>query len=121
MVNLILRLVTLAIALAAIGPLAAFAQADRQAAAVRIEAAYLYRFGGFVEWPPTAFARTDSPFVVGVIGADALASELDQVVAGRDVQGRAVVVRRLRRGESFAGLHMLFIGQAEAPRLAEIL
>jgi len=109
------------LAFAAIMPLAAVAQPDRQAAEVRIKAAFLHKFTSFVEWPPKAFARPDSPFVIGVIGADALAAELEQIVAGRDVQGRAVVVRRVRRSEPLAGLHMLFVGQAEGARLAETL
>jgi hypothetical protein len=118
---MILRLLRLAIWIAVLVPFAAVAQADRELAEMRIKAAFLYRFSGFVEWPPSAFARKESPFVIGVIGADALADELEQAVAGRDAQGRAVVVRRLRRGESFAGLHILFIGQANTARLAEIL
>jgi YfiR/HmsC-like len=109
------------LALAAFMPLIAFAQPDRQAAEVRIKAAFLYRFTGFVEWPPKSFARPDSPLIVGVLGADALALELEQVVAGRDIHGRAMVVRRLRRGEPLAGLHVLFVGHAESARLPEIL
>jgi hypothetical protein len=121
MVALILRALALALVFAAMTPVAALAQADREAAEVRIKAAYLYRFSGFVEWPPGAFGRADGPFVIGVLGADRLADELEQAVAGRDAQGRRVIVRRLRRGESLGGLHMLFVGQAQAARLGEIL
>src|SRR5712692_8428740 len=39
----------------------------------------------------------------------------------RRVQGRPVAVRRLRRGESLAGLHMLFVGRSETGRLGEVL
>jgi len=113
----LIRILVLAALLAA-GPVAA--QTDR-AAEIQIKAAFLYKFGGFVEWPAGAFARPDAAFMIGVIGADALAAELEQVVAGRTVQGRAVSVRKLRRGESLSGLHVLFVGQQEASRLAEIL
>jgi hypothetical protein len=74
-----------------------------------------------VQWPPAAFARPDAPFAIGVMGADEVAVALEQVVAGRTVQGRPVVVRRVKRGEALAGLHVLFIGQAESARLAETL
>lgn len=113
----LIRILALAALLAA-WPVAA--QTDR-AAEIQIKAAFLYKFGGFVEWPAGAFARPDAAFVIGVIGADALAAELEQVIAGRTVQGRAVGVRKLRRGESLSGLHVLFVGQQEASRLAEIL
>src|SRR6266850_3597230 len=121
MVALTLRLCALVASLAAMAPVSALAQVDRTAAETQIKAAFLYKFSGFVEWPPKVFARPDSPFTIGVIGADELAAELEQIVKGRTVLERAVVVRRMRRGESVAGIQMLFIGQAEGARLAEIL
>jgi hypothetical protein len=120
MVALILRLCAVVALVAAMTP-SALAQVDRTAAETQIKAAFLYKFSAFVEWPPKAFARPDSPFTIGVIGADELAAELEQIVKGRTVLERAVVVRRMRRGESVAGIQMLFIGQAEGARLTEIL
>jgi hypothetical protein len=120
-VALILRLGALFVSLAAMAPVSALAQVDRAAAETQIKAAFLYKFSAFVEWPPKAFSRPDSPFTIGVMGADELAAELEQIVKGRTVLERAVVVRRMRRGESIAGIQMLFIGQAEGARLTEIL
>jgi hypothetical protein len=100
---------------------AGFAQTENRPAEVQIKAAFLYKFGDFVQWPPAAFGRADAPFVIGVLAADELAGALEQLVANRSVQGHPVVVRRVRRGEPLGGLHVLFIGQAEAARLAETL
>jgi hypothetical protein len=94
---------------------------DNRAAEVQVKAAFLYKFGEFVQWPPAAFARPDAPFIIGVIGADDMAAALEQVVARRTVQGRPVAVRRVRRGDSLAGLHVLFIGREDGARLAETL
>jgi len=114
------HLIRLIFVLAAAGiPLVAMAQ-DR-AAEVPIKAAFLYKFGEFVQWPPAVFARPDAPFVIGVMSAEDVAGALEQVVVDRKVQGRPVVVRRLRRGDTFTGLHVLFIGQADGSRLAETL
>jgi len=118
MVAVILRMALFA---ALLWPVWAFAQSDTRAAEVQIKAAFLYKFGEFVQWPPAAFARPDAPFSIGVLGADDVAAALEHAVAGRTVQGRPVTVRRMRRGESLAGLHVLFIGQAESSRLAETL
>ncbi len=74
-----------------------------------------------VEWPDRSFARADSPVAIGVIGADALADELAQIVSGRNVNGRPVLVRKLRPSDPIAGLHVLFIGRVDRGRLAEIL
>jgi hypothetical protein len=97
------------------------AQADAQADEYRVKAAFLYKFCGYIEWPDRSFALADSPVVIGVMGADAMADELAQIVAGRNVNGRPVLVRRLRPGDPVASLHVLFIGRSDRGRLAEIL
>jgi len=44
-------------------------------------------------------------------------TSLVQIVAGRNVNGRPVRVRKLRPGDPVAGLHVLFIGRADGGRL----
>ena len=117
MVALITRMLQLCALLAAAS---ALGQGDR-ASEAQVKAAFLYKFGGFIEWPAAAFSRADSAFVIGVLGAEGAAAELERVVAGRNIQGRSVAVHRLKRGDSLAGLHLLFVGQSESGRLAEIL
>lgn len=88
----------------------------------QVKAAYLYKFAGFVEWPEDGFARPDSPFLIGVAGAEALAEQLEQTVAHHTVNGRALQVRRLKKGEPPAGLHILFAGAAlERAELQDLL
>ncbi|RYF43911.1 MAG: YfiR family protein [Comamonadaceae bacterium] len=84
-----------------------------------VKAAFLYKFGGFVEWPASAFARPDEPFVIGVAGDDAVFFALDEIASGRTVQGRPLVVRRVR--EPQAGLHLLYLGNMREARLREFL
>jgi hypothetical protein len=86
---------------------------------VQVKAAYLYKFAGFVDWPGSAFPRPDSPLVIGVAGSDELAAQLEQVVAGRSVGSHPLAVRRLRHGDSPAGLHVLYVGAPE--RWTELL
>jgi hypothetical protein len=110
----------LALLMAALWPLLAHAQSnptlERQ-----VKAAYLYKFAGFVEWPEGSFARPDSPVVIGVAGADALAEQLEQTVAGHTANGRSLVVKRVRRGDSLAGIHMLFISSQDKALAQELL
>src|SRR5256885_8265538 len=121
MVTGVLRACALSIGIAAgvAGPRPA--QADAQVDEYRVKAAFLYKFGSYIEWPSGSFAGADSPVTIGVMGAEALAEELAQIVAGRNVNGRPVRVRKLRPGDPIAGLHVLFVGRAESGRLAEIL
>jgi hypothetical protein len=85
-----------------------------------VKAAFLYKFLGYVEWPAGSFSAPDAPIVVGVAGADELATELQQIVAGRSVESRNITVRRVQEGDSLAGLNVLFIARAESGRLAQI-
>jgi hypothetical protein len=87
----------------------------------RVKAAFLYKFLGYTEFPPTAFADAAAPVVIGVLGADDLAAELVRIVAGRSVQGRAIVVRVLREAAGAAGVHLLFIGASDSARERAIL
>ena len=81
---------------------------------VQVKAAYLYKFAGFVDWPAAAFARPDSPLVIGVAGNDELAAQIEQVVIGRSAAGHPLAVRRVRRGEALAGLHVLYAAGVDA-------
>ncbi len=87
----------------------------------QIKAAFLYKFCSYIEWPVQAFERADTPIIIGIAGPDNMAEELNQITAGHAVNGRSVVVRKLRRGDSLAGLHVLFVTRAAAPFTAEAL
>jgi hypothetical protein len=87
----------------------------------RVQAAYLHKFLNYADWPPSAFPRADTPYVIGVAGDDPVADELAHIAAGRSVNNRGVIVKRLLPGDSLGDLHMLFIGPAERSRLAQWL
>jgi uncharacterized protein DUF4154 len=88
----------------------ALAQAPREEPTeAGVKAAFLYKFAAYVEWPP-AGAAPDSPFAIGVMDDDAVASELERIVPGRAIAGHPIAVRRLRRGESLAGVRVFFAG-----------
>lgn len=100
----------LVLALAALPALVPAQQAPESS----IKAAFLFKFAGYVEWPLGAFPSPDAPFVIGVTGAEEVASELERLVPGRTVNNRAVVVRRFREGEAPQGVHLMFVGRSEA-------
>ena len=86
-----------------------------------VKAAYLYKFATFVEWPEGSFAGPDSVLQIGVAGNDALAERLARIVGGRKVNGHAVAIRKVRRGEPTAGLHILFVGTSDRAAIGDHL
>lgn len=93
------------------------AQAPPTAASERsVKAAYIYRFLPYVEWPSAALSA-GSPLVIGVVGADDVAVELEQLVRNRPGDERAIAVRRLGSNDSWVGAHVLYAGQEVAARV----
>jgi hypothetical protein len=91
--------------------------ADEQA----VKAAFLYKFGSYVQWPDSAFARPDSPVVIAVAGADDIYDRLVRIAAGRSIAGRPIAVRRLQKGERLTGIHILFVGSGAKQWLNELV
>jgi len=108
--------------IAALFTVAAPAYAQRAAFDEReVKAVFLFNFVQFVDWPSDAFASTESPIVIGVLGEDPFGSLLDEVVKGEVVKGRPLVVARFRRVEDIKACHVLFISRSEAHSYQQIL
>jgi hypothetical protein len=99
-------------------PAASHAQATGEAQTNErsVMAAYIYRFITYVEWPVSAFASPEAPIVIGVVNADDIAGELEQIVQGRTAQGRRLLVRKLAPGDALTGINVLFVGGDGAQR-----
>lgn len=110
-------LATASLLVLAAGPLPAQGQGGGVGRERKVKAAFLYKFLGYAEFPPSAFADAAAPLVIGVVGADELAGELGRIVSGRTVQARSLVVKVLREAEAGSGVHLLFIGGAEIDRV----
>lgn len=86
-----------------------------------VKAAFVYRFGSFVEWPPAAFPDDASPFEIAIAGSDEVAAHLKTLTEARTMNGRAVVVRRVERVEDVGRPHVLFVGRAARRAFASLV
>lgn len=87
-----------------------------------VKAAFLFKFGAYVEWPATAFISPTSPMHLCVMGGgDAFIATLEKVVGTEHINGRTVVVRSLKTVERDSGCHIIYIGVAEAQRSAQAI
>jgi hypothetical protein len=74
-----------------------------------VKAAFLYNFAKFVEWPADSFPSPDAPFSICVLGADPFGQVLDDVARGERIQGRPLVVRRLKGWDDAESCQILFV------------
>lgn len=103
--------------------LIAIGQALAQSAATpehSVKAAYLLKLPAYVEWPRGVFERADSALTIGVLGADDVADALAAIVAGRTVNGRPIVVRKLPPNGDLAGLNVLYFNDDSREGRAQI-
>lgn len=113
--------VALVLALALGAPAPAAAQAAPPSASERsVKAAYLYRFLPYVEWPASALPA-GSPLVIGVLAADDVAYELEQIVRSRAGDERPVAVRRLGLTDVWVGVHVLYVGREAFARVQPVI
>ncbi len=115
------RLSTLTAALGLLAVCPARAQEPPKAPEYRIKAAFLYNFTLYTEWPPDSFAKADSPIVLAIAGEDPFGDELDAAVRGKTVRGRAIEVHRYSAASDALPCHLLFLSNAQARNLPQIL
>ena len=86
-----------------------------------IKAGFIYNFANLVQWPSNAFAQPDSPIVIGILGEDPFGIVLDRVLAGKRVNGRVFLVKRLKSVVDLKECHILFVSSSELAHLAEAI
>ena len=85
----------------------------------QVKAVFLFNFAQFVTWPSQQ--PSDAPFVIGILGDDPFGSYLDETVRGEKVNNRSLTIQRFRRNAEARNCNILFIGQSERDRVAQIL
>ncbi|TAL03913.1 MAG: YfiR family protein [Rhodospirillaceae bacterium] len=86
-----------------------------------VKAAYLYKLGGFVEWPASAFASSNSPITLCVVGEDPFDGILDKAVEGQHIGDHPIAVRRLKSVTHESGCQILYVGAADPRQVAQVL
>jgi hypothetical protein len=86
-----------------------------------VKAAYLYNFAKFVAWPPQSFASPDAQFAICILGQDPFGPSLDAIVHGERVEGRPLVVRRLKGWDDAELCQILFVSTSVQDDFAQLL
>jgi len=87
----------------------------------QVKALFLFNFAKYVDWPAETFPATNSPITIGVLGQDNFKDSLKHVVEDKNVNGRAIVIKRVSADADLGGCNILFISSSEKSRLEEIL
>jgi hypothetical protein len=85
-----------------------------------LKAAVLYHIIEYVEWPKDSLPNQPSTIQIGLLGNIPFAEAL-QVLNGKSLQGRKLVVKRISKPQDARDCQVVFIGSSEKPRLSEIV
>lgn len=83
-----------------------------------VKAAFLFNFPSYVEWPARAFSGPGEPLVIGILGDDPFGHVLEELVAGRTVQGHPLELRRLTRLSDAEAVHVVYLGFSDPADIA---
>ena len=101
--------------------LAARGAGDESLVEYQVKAAFVCKFGNYVDWPVQALGGAGEPLRIGVLASAAVVEEFRRTTAVASVAGRTVEVRRLQRGEAPDGLHVLFVSRSMSAQAGELL
>lgn len=80
------------------------------------KAAFVLKLVNFVQWPSNS-----GELVVGFIGADSTSEALQRMAAGKLVNGRGIVVRRLGQDGDLKACQVIYLGASERKNTASVL
>ncbi len=116
----LLRAFFAAVLLLTLSP-AARAAVETVAPEYAVKAAFVYKFGGFIEWPQTVFETPESPTNLCILGTDPFGAALDKAVTGQRIADHQVQVRRMDAVAPKSGCQILFIAGQDEKKIAAAL
>ena len=86
-----------------------------------IKSVFIYNFTQFVEWPAQAFTGPDSPFIIGIVGANPFDTYLLETVAGEKVGSHPIQVHHFQEGTELKECHLLYINLPDSKKIKTVL
>lgn len=85
---------------------------------LQVKAAYLYKFGAFVQWPNAAASNA---FSICILGRDPFGPVLDSTLSGEALGDKKFTATRVSTTQEAAHCQILYVGITEESRLRSIL
>ncbi|HEX4807761.1 MAG TPA: YfiR family protein [Bryobacteraceae bacterium] len=95
--------------------------AQPEATVAGIEAAFLYNFSKFIEWPDGTPTTASDSFLMCVTGDSSVQQSLEEIAATRTINGRRITLKHLKIADSARSCQILFVGPKERASLTRIL
>ncbi len=94
---------------------------ETQLTEAKLKAAFLFNFAKFVEWPPAAFAGTNTPITIGILGESSFSGDLEATVRGKTINYRAIVVKTIPSTAEATNCQVLFMAITDKIKIQQII
>ncbi|MGZ8190965.1 MAG: YfiR family protein [Methylococcaceae bacterium] len=85
-----------------------------------VKVSFIYNFAKFIKWPVSATKSANAPFYICIEGAQPLSGNIS-LLQDRQVGGHKIEVLTITDPNEWRNCNILFIGDSEARRVADIL
>lgn len=103
----------LAIAIALFVVLPCLRGSAQKTSDAQVEAAYIYNFAKFIEWPAQKFSSANAPIRFCVLNDFAFQPFLERTVSGKSISGHPLEVVLIRDASEGVQCHVLYINSAQ--------
>lgn len=107
--------------LTAIAGIGAAAHAQTPSLEVPIKAAFLFKFGEFVQWPAEAFTVTGEVLNICIVGDSAFAATVSAAIKNETVAGRNVIAHALTAISTTDPCHIAYLAGSDSQPVDEAL
>ena len=87
----------------------------------QLKAVFVFNFSHFVTWPPETFITPDEPFVIGILGSDAFAAQVEEAIRDEHLDTHPLVVRRFNDVDEMPDCRILYIDRSHAGDVQRVL
>ena len=94
---------------------------DARPTDLQVKAAYLSKFGKFVDWPASARSASEDRFNICILGQDPFGSILDNAVQGDTIGKTPLAARRITKVEDASPCRVVFVASSEAAQLKPVV
>lgn len=83
-----------------------------------VKAVFLYRFTGFIDWPPSA--QPGSEFRIAILGSDGVADALNRLLAGHLIKDKPAHVYKIKRAQDLGNADLVYVGSERIEDLTAV-
>ncbi len=84
----------------------------------KVYTGFIYHFTKYIKWPSN---MQSGNFVIGVIGGDDIASELESLASSKKVGSRSIKIEKFSSAADMGSCHIVFVGNGKSSQMASVV